>query len=225
MYELLTGYLFWLSLAVFFIGCLVRLVLYFLGLDWQLDRVAYTAHRFRGAKGAWRSIYKWLLPFGTRSWRQHPVMTFLFFGFHAGAILVPLFLLAHNTFLEHKIGISLFTLNTALADILTWMVIVTAFFLILRRLALPQVRILSTWSDYLILVVAVAPFITGLLARYEVSNYSFWLLTHILCGELLLVLTPFTRLSHMVLFFASRAQLGMDFGIKRGGLRGTPITW
>ncbi|MFP4447066.1 MAG: hypothetical protein ACLFPD_12560, partial [Desulfosudaceae bacterium] len=91
MYELLTGYLFWLSLAVFFIGCLVRLVLYFLGLDWQLDRVAYTAHRFRGAKGAWRSIYKWLLPFGTHSWRQHPLMTFLFFGFHAGAILVPLF--------------------------------------------------------------------------------------------------------------------------------------
>ena len=27
---------------------------------------------------------------------------------------------------------------------------------------------------------------------------------------------PFTKLSHFLLFFLSRAQIGMDFGIKRG---------
>lgn len=225
MYELLTGYLLWLSLAIFFIGCLIRLILYFHGLDWQLDRVAYTSHWGYGLQGAWLSIYKWLLPFGTHGWRRQPVMTIVFFGFHAGAVLVPLFLLAHNTFLYYKTGLSLFTLNTLAADVLSWVVVVCAFFLIVRRLALSEVRILSTGSDYLLLLVAVAPFITGLLARYEVSGYSFWLTTHILCGELLLVLIPFTRLSHMVLFFASRAQLGMDFGIKRGGMKGTRVAW
>lgn len=225
MYELLTGYLFWLSLAVFFIGGLVRIVLYFKGLDWQADRVAYRAYPAEGFKGALRSIYKWLVPFGTHGWRKQPFMTVLFFGFHIGAVLVPLFLVAHNTFLEEKIGFSFFTLNTQTADILTWGVVVCALFLILRRVAIPEVRILTTGYDYFILLVAVAPFATGLLARYQVGDYSFWLLAHIFCGELLLVLVPFTKLSHVFLFFASRAQLGMDFGIKRGGLKGTKMAW
>ena len=34
MYEFLTGYMFWLSLAVCLIGLLVRFVLYFKGLSW-----------------------------------------------------------------------------------------------------------------------------------------------------------------------------------------------
>jgi len=102
MYEMLTGYGFWLSLAIFFIGSLVRIGMYVRGLDWQLDRVAYTANRSLGFKSAFRSIYKWMLPFGTHGWRRQPVMTILFFGFHIGAVFVPLFLLAHNTFLEEN---------------------------------------------------------------------------------------------------------------------------
>jgi nitrate reductase gamma subunit len=76
----------------------------------------------------------------------------------------------------------------------------------------------------LILALATSPFVTGLLARYEVGNYSFWLLAHILSGELLLVAIPFTKLSHIVLFFATRAQLGMDYAIKRGGKK-AHIAW
>lgn len=225
MYAFLTGPGFWFSLTVFFLGCLIRLVLYFKGLDWQLDRVAYRAFPVQGFKGALRSIYKWLMPFGTRGWRRQPVMTVLFFGFHAGAVLVPLFLLAHQTFLRDKTGFYLFALPPPVADFLTWVVVVSAVMIILRRLTLPEVRILTTWSDYLIVLVSVIPFITGLIARYELGSYSFWLTAHILCGELFLILVPFTRLSHIVLFFASRAQLGMDFGIKRGGMKGTGMAW
>jgi nitrate reductase gamma subunit len=152
-------------------------------------------------------------------------MTVIFFGFHIGAVLVPLFLLAHNVFLKEKIGVSLITLNPTIADVLTWMVVVSAVFLALRRIALPEVRILTTAYDYFILALSVAPFITGLIARYEVGNYSFWLTVHILCGEALLIAIPFTKLSHIVLFFASRAQLGMDYGIKRGGMKGKGMAW
>ncbi len=70
-----------------------------------------------------------------------------------------------------------------------------------------------------------APLVTGLLARYQIGDYSFWLNAHILTGELVLLAIPFTKLSHVFLFFASRAQLGMDFGIKRGGLKGTKMDW
>jgi len=225
MYEFLTGPMFWLSITIFVVGMIARLVMYFRGLSWQLDRVAYKAFPAQGLKGAWRSIYRWLLPFGTQSWRKQPFITVLFFGFHLGAVLVPLFLLAHNVFLKEKIGFSLFTLNPAIADLLTWMVVVSAVGFALRRIALPEVRILTTSYDYFILLLSAAPFVTGLLARYEVGSYGFWLTLHILLGELLLISAPFTKLSHIVLFFASRAQLGMDYGIKRSGMKNKGMAW
>jgi hypothetical protein len=41
----------------------------------------------------------------------------------------------------------------------------------------------------------------------------------------MLAAIPFTKLSHFVLFFLSRAQIGMDFGIKRGGTKGKGLAW
>ncbi len=225
MHDLLTGVCFWIALGVCLIGMLARFIMYFRGLSWQLDRVAYKAHLGAGFKGAWRSIYKWLIPFGTYGWRTQPFMALAFFGFHLGAVLVPLFLLGHNLFLKEKLGFSFFTLNTNVADVLTWITVASAAFLVLRRLVLPEVRIMTTLYDYLILLISIAPFVTGLFARYQVGDYSFWLNMHIFCGELLLIAIPFTKLSHVFLFFASRAQLGMDFGIKRGGMKGTKMAW
>jgi len=225
MYEFLTGYMFWLSICICLIGLLVQFVLYFKGLSWQLDRVAYKQYPALGLKGAARSIIRWMIPFGTYGWRKQPFMTVIFFGFHIGAVLVPIFLLAHNTFLKEKIGFSLFTLNPTLADILTWAVVVSAILFAIRRIALPEVRILTTAYDYFILLISAAPFITGLIARYQVGDYTFWLTVHIFCGEVLLIAIPFTKLSHIALFFASRAQLGMDYGIKRGGMKGKGMAW
>jgi nitrate reductase gamma subunit len=226
LYTFLTGPLFWASLAICIIGLMVRIILYIRGLHWQMDRVAYRAFPGLGLIGALRSIGFWLVPFGSRGWRRQPFMTVIFFGFHVGAVLVPLFLLAHNQFLAERIGIALpWTLSTGAADLLSWTVIVCALLLLIRRLALAQVRILTTSYDLLILALAVAPFATGLLARYEVGNYAFWLLAHILSGQILLIAIPFTKLSHIALFFATRAQLGMDYAIKRGGQRNAHLTW
>ncbi|MCP3873120.1 MAG: respiratory nitrate reductase subunit gamma [Desulfobacteraceae bacterium] len=225
MHALLTGPIFYLSLGVCIIGMIVRFYQYFNGLSWQLDRVAYKQWPARGFKGAIRSIYKWLIPYGTYGWRAQPVMTAAFFGFHIGAVFIPLFLVAHNVFLQEKLGISWFTISTPMADILTWIAVASLCLLILRRLVLPEVRILTDKKDWGILIMSMAPFVTGLLARYQVGDYSFWLNAHILTGEIVLFAIPFTKLSHVFLFFASRAQLGMDFGIKRGGVRGTKMAW
>lgn len=225
MYDFLTGPMFYVSFSICIIGLLVRLILYVRGLAWQLDRVAYRAYPGLGWNGAARSVLSWLLPFGTSSWRQQPLMTILFFGFHFGAVLVPLFLVAHNLFLKAKLGFSFFTIPHLLADTLSWMVVVSALLLVFRRIALPEVRILTTAYDYFIIALSTAPFITGLLARYEVGDYGFWLVMHILCAEILLIAIPFTKLSHIILFFASRTQLGMDYGIKRGGQKGTSMVW
>ncbi len=225
MYEFVTGPLAWLAFGIFFIGVIVRAVNYIRGLDWKLDRVAYGAYPSHGARGAIRSIFFWLVPFGTRSWRFYPGMTVLFFIFHFGLIFTPIFLRAHNMLLAERWGFSLPTISDPVADILTIAVMVAGLFLILRRIALPEVRILTTAYDYLLIAIAIAPFLTGFLAFHHVGDYRFWLITHILAGEIMLIAIPFTKLSHFVLFFCSRAQIGMDYGIKRGGLKGKDLAW
>jgi nitrate reductase gamma subunit len=225
MYQFVTGPLAWIAFAVFFVGIITRAVLYIRGLNWQMDRVAYRPHMRHGIRGALRSIVYWLLPYGTQSWRNNPFFTMLVFLLHIGLLLTPLFLLGHNVLLQERWGFSLPTISESTADLLTILVIVTAVFLVLRRIALTEVRLITDAYDYLVIAIAVAPFITGLIAHHQVGNYQFWLILHILCGELLLVAIPFTKLSHFILFFMSRAQLGMDYGIKRGGMKGKGLAW
>ncbi len=221
MIDFLTGPMLWFSLAVCFGGLLVRVILYIKGLDWKLDRVAYKPHMGRGLCGALRSIRCWLTPMGTYGWRQQPFMAVGFFLFHIGAVLVPLFLVGHNIILKESFGFSLPVIPSWLADALTIGVLIGAVMLAFRRFALTEVRILTTAYDWFILAVSVAPFLTGFMARLQVGDYQLWLTMHILTGELLLILIPFTKLSHIVLFFMSRGQLGMDYNIKRGGMKRT----
>ncbi|NJB68487.1 nitrate reductase gamma subunit [Desulfobaculum xiamenense] len=225
MYEFLTGPMLWVTFTVFILGCIYRVVWYFRGLDWKLDRVAYKADMGLGLKWAWKSIYHWLLPFGTFSWRRKPGMMSLFFIFHVGIVFVPLFLEAHTVIAREHLGINWPAMPAGLADALTVAMLAAGVMLILRRILLAEVRVLTTANDYLMLAIAMAPFITGILCRLHVPGYEGWLLAHLVSGHVMLLAIPFTKLSHMVLFFCSRAQLGMDFGIKRGGERGRGLVW
>jgi nitrate reductase gamma subunit len=225
MYELVTGPLAWLSFGIFALGLLYRLVWYIRGLNWQMDRVTYTKNVAYGIKGALRSIFYWLVPFGTHSWRFYPGFTILVFVFHICLLATPVFLMGHNVLLLERWGFSLPTLPEGLADGMTVAVMIAALFIILRRIALPEVRIITKPYDFLILAIAVAPFLTGFLAFHQVGSYDFWIVVHVLSGEIMLVAIPFTKLSHFLLFFLSRAQLGMDFGIKRGGMKNKGMAW
>ncbi len=227
MINFITGDLFTLSLAVFFIGMIYRIAAYIIGLDGKADRIAYRAHTDRSIPGIAASIGKWLLPGGTRGWRTQPVSAVLFFLLHFGAVLVPLFLLGHTVVLEHALGISLPALPSFLADLLSVASIVGLALIVVRRLSNPNLRLLTTNSDWLILVLTILPFLTGVIARFEIfGGYEGWMLVHVLTGELFLILAPFTKLSHIALFFMSRAQIGMDYAIKRGGrARGGAFPW
>ena len=225
MYQFITGPLLWFSFAVFIVGCIVRVVMYIKGLHWQVDRVAYGAYPGYGAKGAVRSVFYWLVPFRTRSWRVKPFFTLMFFVFHIGLLVTPVFLLAHGMLIQQSWGLAWPALPGGLADAMTIGVIAAGALYAIRRLALSEVRILTTWHDIAVLLIALAPFVTGLICRFQAGDYNFWLYLHILSGELMLVAIPFTKLSHFVLYFCSRAQIGMDFGIKRGGMKGTSMNW
>jgi nitrate reductase gamma subunit len=225
MYEFVSGPLAWLAFAVFFVGIVVRLVMYVRGLDWKLDRVTYGVNTAYGVRGAVRSILFWLMPFGSHGWRANPMFTVFVFVMHIGLIATPLFLLGHNLLLQERWGVSGWSMPAPLADAMTVAVLVSIAMLALRRIALPEVRIVTSAYDYLMLAIAAAPFVTGLIARYAYAQSEAWLIVHILSGELFLVAIPLTKLSHFVLFFATRAQLGMDYGIKRGGMKSKGINW
>lgn len=217
LYSFLIGPGLYISLGVFFVGLGVRFVLYFMGLDWKLERVAYKSDLPHGLKGGFYSAVSWLIPFGTRGWRAQPFMAAAFFLLHCGAVLVPLFLVGHNVILHEKFGFSLPSLPQIVTDILAVMGIAGLLMLILRRIALAETRILSTCQDYFILFLVLALFVSGLFAAQRIGSYDHCLLGHIFLGELLLILAPFTKLAHIALYFASRIQIGMDFAIKRGG--------
>jgi len=219
MYNFLTGPLAWFSFSVFFIGIFIRSLLYLKGLNSNLDRVTYRVNTFSGIKEGVRSNISWLIPFRTRGWQIQPLMTVLFFVFHASMIVSTIFLKAHNMILQERWGISLITIPDPVADFLTLAVIFSGIALILRRMLKPEVKILTTVYDYLLICISILPFLTGFLAYHQYGNYAVMMPVHIISGELLLVVFPFTKLSHGFLFFFSRFQLGMDFGIKRGGMK------
>jgi len=226
MLAFLTGPMLVVSLGIFIVGLALRAVLYFKGLDQNLDRVAYSRHMCSGLVGAAASIFKWAVPFASRGWRADVPNAIPFLLLHLGALLLPLFLLGHTVVLEDVTGISLPAMPMLLADVLTFAAVFGLLIYIGRRLMLPHVRFMTTGHDWYLLLMTLFIFASGAFARFEASGYDTWLLLHVLSGELLLITAPFTKFSHIVLFFCSRAQIGMDFAIKRGGReRGAAFPW
>jgi len=225
MYEIVSGPLALGAFLIFFIGILARIFIYMKGLDWKLDRVTYSVNRSSGLKGALRSVLVWLLPFGTRCWRRNPGFMLATFVFHMCLLITPFFIKGHVYLFKERWGIDIWAISDPVADFLTITAILSALILLLRRISLPEVRILTTPHNLLVLLISVAPFITGFLAHIQAGGYDFWLIAHIISGEIMLVAIPFTKLSHFILFFLSRAQIGMDFGIKRGGMKNKGMAW
>jgi nitrate reductase gamma subunit len=210
LYELLRGPLLWLAFGVFVGGMVVRVVLFF-QLSLKKDQPIY---RFFSWKWLWLSIFHWIIPLNQTA-RKHPIVTLIGFVFHIALILTPLFLLAHGVLLYESWEISWWSLPETLADYLTLITIGCGLFFVVRRLVCGHVRIVTTAADYLLLAVTLAPFITGYLAYHQYFDYHSVLILHMFFGELMLVVIPFSKLSHFLMFFFSRAVTGMEFGRRR----------
>jgi nitrate reductase gamma subunit len=148
--------------------------------------------------------------------RQQPVFAIVAFLFHLSLLAVPLFLSAHILLWDEAFGISLWSLPDVLADGLALVLIAAAVFLFIRRRVKPEVRILTSSWDYFLLVMTTMPFLTGFLAYHQWGPYEVLLILHIVLSQILLILIPITKLSHMVLFFFTRAFIGFEMGGRRG---------
>jgi nitrate reductase gamma subunit len=138
---------------------------------------------------------------------KNPVTIVVSFVFHLGLFFVPLFLLAHNIMITRFMGVSLFSFSEQTTNIMTIIFLVCAFYFLARRIFSARVRMITSVNDYLILAVTTLPFLTGLLAYYQVYDYKVMIVLHMLSGELMLVAAPFTKIFHMVFFFVSRFMI------------------
>ena len=212
MYQFLTGPMLWATFTIFLGGLIIRIVFLF-RLSQKKDRVVYNHVAF-----SWgiKSIFFWLVPFGSASMRQQPIFTAMVFIFHLTLLAVPLFLNAHNILWDEAFGVSLWSIPDIWADVMTLLLIGSAFFLAIRRIVRSEVKILTDAWDYVLLGITVLPFLTGFLAYHQFGAYEVLLILHILFSEILLVLIPFTKLGHMILFFFTRAFIGFEMGGRRG---------
>jgi nitrate reductase gamma subunit len=89
------------------------------------------------------------------------------------------------------------------------------FAVLAHRLHNPVIRFLSKPHDYVAWFVTILPLITGYLAFHRVGLSATSLLAiHILSVELLMVVFPFTKLTHAFTLFLSRWYNGAISGYR-----------
>jgi nitrate reductase gamma subunit len=79
-----------------------------------------------------------------------------------------------------------------------------------------KVRVITTVYDYIILLITVAPFLTGTFAYHQWLDYQTVIFLHILAGEVMFITMPFTKLGHMLFFFFYRFFIGSEYSFSRG---------
>jgi nitrate reductase gamma subunit len=212
VYSLVAGPLAWLAFILFFGGIVFRLV-QLVALVNKTEKFIFT---YLSLKYSLRSILHWIVPFGTVNWRKRPVLTVVTFVFHLCLLIMPVFLLAHIVLLDESWNVSWGTLPDRTADIMTMLVIAGSIYFLVRRISQPEVKFVTDWSDYLLLAIVAAPFVTGFLAYHQFFAIKWMTIVHMLCGEIMLAAIPFTRLVHMVFSPLTRAYMGSEFGKVRG---------
>jgi len=208
LYIFITGPLAWAAFILFIGGSLYR----FLAMLILVNKKEKFIFSYMSLRYGLRSILHWITPFATENMRRHPVMTIVTFLFHICLIVTPIFLLSHVILWDESWDLSWWSLPDVVADIMTIIVIASCIFFLIRRIVSSEVQFVTSASDYIILAIVAAPFVTGFFAYHQWFAYKFFMILHILTGEIMLVAIPFTRLSHMIYSPFTRAYMGSEFG-------------
>jgi nitrate reductase gamma subunit len=143
---------------------------------------------------------KWLFP--ATKMKDQVLFSLTSVLFHVAVILVPVFLAGHIALWTRGIGLSWPALPNNVADILTIVAVLTALALVAERAMARSSRALSRFQDYALPLMVALPFATGFLAMHPALNpfpHEPMLLLHVMSGNLLFILIPLTKLSHMAL--------------------------
>ncbi len=216
IFSFVEGPLLWIAFLIFIIGSLLRAAMFFAA-SLRKDKIIYQHFSLEYVLA---TFALWLLPLN-KDVAKNPIFTILGYIFHICLIVVPIWLSGHiSLWEESRFEWSWRPIPDWLADWMTIIFLCIAVFFFLRRIISADIRLLSTFSDYFLLIVIALPFLTGYFLTHGTVDSIGLLgdniqLIHMLSGELMLILIPFTKLSHFILFFFSRGATGIEFG-RRG---------
>ena len=209
MAQFIDGPLWYISLAVFVIGVVWRL----LGIIFASRKQDLSRARAAAGPAAVRTIFSRFVPHREIS-SQIRLQVIAGYLFHLGLFALIFFAAPHVLFIEQHL------LGFGWTPMPHWAFIVSAqlaFFglivLWLRRMMHPVTRLISTRDDHVAAILTFIVMLTGCFALLEGSEAL--RLLHRFTVELWLIYFPFSALMHTFTFIPSRAFTGAWFG-RRG---------
>ncbi|MEA3241920.1 MAG: hypothetical protein U9Q19_00605 [Pseudomonadota bacterium] len=135
--------------------------------------------------------------------------------FHIGLFIVIFLFVPHILVFEAASGLSWPGLPSNIVDATNVVTMIALLAVLIHRIKDPVMRMLSEFNDYLVWFVTFLPLLTGYLAFHRVGLSAPMLIgLHILSVELLMVLFPFTKLSHAFTLWMARWYNGAIAGYK-----------
>ena len=210
MYEIVSGPLVWIAFIGFFGGLLYQLIT-----KYQLAKKERVVLPTMSPKFGLRSLLHWIFPFAGASTRMRPFFTLISFAFHVCLLVTPLFLMGHAVLWQQSFGVRWWSLPEGVADVMTLVVIFGCLFFMIRRLVRPEVRNVSYASDFVLIRLVVAPFLTGFIAHQQWLPSQTLITIHVVTGVVWRLAIPWTRHVHMLWVVFTRAFMGSEFGAVR----------
>jgi len=151
----------------------------------------------------------------TGTFKRTPFTVVAGWLFHIGLFVIIFLFVPHILVFEGATGLSWPGLPSNIVDAFAVITIVTLLAILIHRWRDPVLRLLSEFNDYLVWLVTFTPVLTGWLAFHRVGAAPAALIAvHILSVELLMVLFPFTKLSHAFTLWVARWYNGAIAGYK-----------
>jgi nitrate reductase gamma subunit len=212
-----TEFLLWVRGPAFnvatFIMC-AGLVIRFLEI-FLLGRKADLAEaRGSAAAGGLRTLFRRSIPHAETFQRSGFTMVSGYI-FHIGLFVVIFLFVPHILVFETATGLSWPGLPSNIIDATNVVTMLALLAVLIHRIKDPVMRMLSEFADYLVWFVTFLPLLTGYLAFHRVGLSAAMLIgLHILSVELLMILFPFTKLSHAFTLWMARWYNGAIAGYK-----------
>lgn len=200
-----------IAVAIFTFGILIRLVeIFMLGRRQNLAEL-----RNSGTSAGFRTMFTRSHPPDRNSMRRSMFTFIAGYGFHIGLFVAIFLLTPHIELFESLLGFGWWALPTPVVDLFVVIALISLLAILWHRLTHPVVSYLSTPQDYLVWAATFLPLLTGYMSYHHLWFPYNWLLgMHILSVEFMLILFPFSKLTHAFTLFISRWYTGMMAGEK-----------
>ena len=179
------GPLLWITFSAFVVAVLARII-FFLCSIIQSSKSQQSTIRYLTL-----TFGRFLLPFH-KGVMKKPGYSVLRYVFHIWLVAVPIWTSGHIVMLSaSRFGWYWDPLPDVWTDLMTLFVLGLSVFLLVRHIVVPNVRLNTSGSDYLLIAAATLPFLTGFITYHQWFDYKTVRTLHMLSGEAVLVVVAF----------------------------------